>query len=37
MKANVMIKRSLMKKAPHTLQTSACIKILAFKGMSQRG
>jgi len=37
MKANVMIKRLRMKKAPHTLQTSVCIKILAFKDMNQRG
>ena len=37
MKANVMIKRLLMKKTPHTPQTSVCIKILAFKGMNQRG
>src|SRR5215831_12910874 len=36
MKANAMIKRLLMKKAPHTLRTSGCIKILAFKGMNQR-
>jgi len=36
MKANVMIKRLLMKKAPHTPRTSMCIKILAFKGMNQR-
>jgi hypothetical protein len=32
-----MIKRLLMKKAPHILQTSVCIKIRAFKGMNQRG
>jgi hypothetical protein len=37
MKANVMIKRWLMKKAPHILPTSVCRKILAFKGMNQRG
>jgi hypothetical protein len=36
MKANVMRKRLLMKKAPQTLQTSVCRKIRAFKGMNQR-
>src|SRR5262249_43645944 len=33
MKANVMIKRLLRKKTPHTLQISVCIKIPAFKDM----
>ena len=37
MKANVMIKRSLMKKTPHIPQTSVSIKTPDFKGMNQRG
>jgi hypothetical protein len=37
MKANVMIKRLLMKKTPHTPQTSVSTKTLDFKGMNQRG
>ena len=37
MQANIMIKRLLMKKAPYTPLTSICIKILAFKGLNQRG
>jgi len=37
MKADGMIKRLLMKKTPHTPQTSVSIKTLDFKGMNQRG
>ncbi len=36
MKADVMIKRLLMKKIPHTPQTSVSIKTPDFKGMNQR-
>jgi hypothetical protein len=37
MKADVMIKRLLMKKTPHIPQTSVSITTLDFKGMNQRG
>src|SRR5215813_3384127 len=37
MKADVMIKRLLMKKIPHIPQTSVSIKTPDFKGMNQRG
>jgi hypothetical protein len=37
MKADVMIKRLLMKKTPQTPQTAVSIKTLDFKGMNQRG
>jgi hypothetical protein len=37
MKANVMIKRLLMKKTLHTPKTSVCRKIPAFKGMNRMG
>jgi DDE superfamily endonuclease len=37
MKANVMIKRLLMKKAPHTLPTLVCIKDTGFQGYEPEG